>query len=56
MTQVLTALKKYVKQAPLYGESFTMDSAEVHTYLVNLTSGNNTVKVKMLLYGQSNDS
>ena len=41
-------LENYILQAPLYGDAFKMDASEVHTYLVNFMSGNETAEVKML--------
>ena len=43
-------IENYTFQAPLYGEAFAVDAAEVHTYLVNFMSGNATAEVKMLPY------
>lgn len=48
----LDFIENYILQAPLYGEAFTTDAAEVHTYLVNFMSGNATAEVKMLPYAQ----
>ena len=41
-------MENYIKQAPLYGDAFNIDAAEVHTYLINFTSGNDTAEIKML--------
>ena len=41
-------LDNYVLQAPLYSDAFKMDASEVHTYLVNFMSGNETAEDKML--------
>lgn len=41
-------IENYVQQAPVWGEAFNRDAAEVHTFLVNFTSGNNVAEVKML--------
>ena len=41
-------LDNYIIQAPLYCNAFKMDASEVHTYLVNFMSGNETAEVKML--------
>ena len=48
-------IENYVTQAPLYGEAYIIDAAEVHTYLVNYMSGNATAEVKMLPRVDSND-
>lgn len=41
-------MENYIEQAPLYGDAFNIDAAEVHTYLINFTSGNDTAEIKML--------
>ena len=41
-------LDNYILQAPLYGDAFKIDASEVHTYLVNFMSSNETAEVKML--------
>jgi len=41
-------IENYILQAPVWGEAFNVDAAEVHTYLVNFMSGNNVAEVKML--------
>lgn len=40
-------LDDYVSMAPLAGEAFAIDSAEVHTFLVNLIAGNPTAETKL---------
>ena len=43
-------LKEYVLQAPLVGDSFTVDAAEVHTYLANLITKHPTAESKTQSY------
>ena len=38
----------YINRAPLNGEAFDIDSAEVHTYIVNFISTNNVAEAKIL--------
>jgi hypothetical protein len=48
-------LDDYVSMALLNGEAFTIDAADVHTYLVNFVAGNETAEAKMQAYeGQNN--
>jgi hypothetical protein len=48
-------LNDYVSMAPLNGEAFTINAADVHTYLVNFVAGNETAEAKMQAYeGQNN--
>jgi hypothetical protein len=48
-------LDDYVNMAPLKGEAFTIDAADVHTYSVNFVAGNKTAEAKMQAYeGQNN--
>ena len=42
-----TFLDEYVSMAPLNGEAFTIDAAEVHTLLVSFISGNATAESKI---------
>ena len=45
----------YANRAPLTGEAFNADASEVHTYIVNFISGNETAESKILaIAGQSN--
>ena len=44
----LDFIENYILQAPVWGAAFKVDAAEVHTYLVNFTSGNSIAEVKML--------
>ena len=48
-------IENYVTQAPLYGEAYAIDAAEVHTYLVNYMSGNTTAEVNLLPHVNAND-
>ena len=48
-------IDNYVMRAPLAGDAFKVDAAEVHTYLVNFMAGNNTAEVKMLPYAESHN-
>jgi hypothetical protein len=43
-------LDDYIENAPLTGEAFTRDAAEVHTYIVNFIAGNTTAESKILAY------
>lgn len=40
-------LDEYVNMAPLEGEAFTIDSAQVHTFIVNFISGNQQAETKI---------
>ena len=40
-------IDNYVSMAPLSGATFAVDSAEVHTYIVNFIAGNNTAESKI---------
>jgi hypothetical protein len=40
-------LDDYVAMAPLFGNSYAIDSVQVHTFLVNLVSGNDTAEAKI---------
>ena len=54
-TPHLDFLDDYVAMAPLSGESFVVDSAEVHTYLTSFTSGNSTAEAKMKPHSLENN-
>jgi hypothetical protein len=41
----------YVNMAPLEGEAYAIDSADVHTYIVNFVAGNETAEAKSNLMG-----
>lgn len=43
-------LDEYTKQAPLKREASTINAAEVHTYLVNFTSGNQVAESRMQVH------
>ena len=48
-------LEDYVNCAPLNGESYELDAAEVHTYIVNFVAGNATAEAKILPHvGENN--
>jgi hypothetical protein len=40
-------LDDYVAMAPLFGDSYAIDSVQVHTFLVNFVSGNDTAEAKI---------
>ena len=40
-------LDDYVSMAPLRGDSFAIDTAQVHTFLLNFVSGNDTAEAKI---------
>lgn len=44
----LDFIDNYVLMAPLTGDAFTIDAAEVHTYLTRFMSGNTVAETKML--------
>lgn len=48
-------LENYINQAPLHGDAYIIDAAEVHTYLINFMSNNPTAEVKMLPHAAEND-
>ena len=48
-------LDNYINQAPLYGDAYVIDAAEVHTYLINFMSNNQTAEVKMLPHAAENN-
>ena len=41
-------LSEYALQAPITGDSFRTDAAEVHTYISKFISGNSTAESKIL--------
>ena len=43
-------IDEYVDKAPLFGQAFTTDTAEVNTYIVSLKSGNTVVEAKMVAH------
>ena len=48
-------LDNYVDMAPLMGESYNTDNAEVHTYLIHFISGNSVAEAKIIAHGATND-
>ena len=47
-------LENYIAMAPLTGEKFTTDSADVYTYLVNFISGNETTDANIQAHDKDN--
>ena len=48
-------LEDYVAMAPLTGEAYAVDVAEVHTYLVNFIAGNTTAESKIQMHANEFD-
>ena len=49
-------IDEYVEKAPLVGQAFTTDAADLHTYIVRFTSVNTVSEVKMVAHAaESND-
>ena len=48
-------LDDYVAMAPLEGDSYAIDTAQVHTFLVNFVSGNDTAEAKIQGLRRPND-
>ena len=48
-------LNDYVAMAPLDGDAFVTDAAEVHTYLVSFTSRNLTAEAKLQTHMDANN-
>ena len=48
-------IENYVSMAALSGATFAVDSAELHTYIVNFISGNNTTESKIQAHTDDND-
>ena len=48
-------LDDYINMEPLSGESYVIDSAQVHTFIVNFVSGNETVEAKIQSFAAQND-
>jgi hypothetical protein len=48
-------IDNYVSMTPLHGEAFTIDAADVHTYLVNFVAGNETAEAKIQAYEAHNN-
>ena len=45
----------YVAMAPLTGDSYAIDTVQVHTFLVNFVSGNDTAEAKIQGLQRPND-
>eukprot|EP00978_Attheya_sp_CCMP212_P009263 scaffold21879_cov34-Attheya_sp.AAC.2 len=45
----------YVSMAPLSGVAYTIDSAQVHTFITNLIAGNSTAEAKVEPDAELND-
>ena len=45
----------YILMAPLEGDSYAIDTVQVHTFLVNFVSGNNTAEAKTQGLPRPND-
>jgi hypothetical protein len=48
-------LDDYIAMAPLVGEAYVVDAAEVHTYLVNFIAGNTTAESKIQMHANAFD-
>jgi len=48
-------LDMYVDSAPLSGEAFNVDAAEVHTYIVSFIAGNETAEAKIMPHANENN-
>ena len=48
-------LDDYVMMAPLQGDSYAIDTVQVHTFLVNFVSGNDTAEAKIQGLSRPND-
>ena len=48
-------IDEYVDKAPLAGQAFATDAAEVHTYIVKFTSGNAIAEAKLLAHADANN-
>ena len=48
-------LEMYIKMAPLDGDAYLIDKAEVHTLIVNFIVGNETAEAKIQTHSKSND-
>jgi hypothetical protein len=55
ITQHEDFLDDYVAMAPLEGDSYAIDTVQVHTFLVNFVSGNDTAEAKMQGLQRPND-
>ena len=48
-------LDDYINMEPLSGESYVIDSAQVHTFIVNFVSGNETAEAKIQSFSAQTD-
>ena len=48
-------LDDYIAMAPLNIDSFTIDTNDVHTYLIKCIAGNETAEAKIKLYDRDNN-
>jgi hypothetical protein len=48
-------LDDYIAMAPLVGEAFAIDAADVHTFIVNFISGNDTAEAKIQAHEDTKD-
>ena len=48
-------LEMYIKMAPLQGDTYLINKAEVHTLIVNFIVGNETAEAKIQTHSQSNN-
>jgi hypothetical protein len=48
-------LDNYIARAPLEGNSYAIDSVQVHTFLTNFVSGNDTAEAKIQGLQRPND-
>ena len=51
----LQFLDNYVNMAPLTGEAYDADNAEVHTYLIHFVSGHSVAEAKIIAHGHNNN-
>ena len=47
----LSFLDNFVQRAPLYGDAYSTDNSEVHTYIVYFTRGNSVAESKITSHG-----
>ena len=48
-------LDDYINMASLTGEAYVIDSAQVHTFIVNFVSGNETAEAKIQSFAAQTD-
>ena len=51
----LNFLDNFVLRAPLAGDAYQMDNAEVHTYMTYFLLGNSTAEAKITAHGGTNN-